>query len=146
MKDLGIETARERLAVCENIGWLHQNTKFLSGVFSDDTNSDMNSDDDMSRSGRETPPPRPSHAFGSEYRTPPMPDYKEVQRHQGLHWDSSPRVLSITQSPKQSRLTETFLISKQAPTMEWHAGFLNEKYLYNLLSASGRIYYEQNCL
>ncbi|XP_031241110.1 paternally-expressed gene 3 protein [Mastomys coucha] len=32
----------------------------------DDTNSDMNSDDDMSRSGRETPPPRPSHAFGSE--------------------------------------------------------------------------------
>lgn len=50
MKDLAIETARERLAVCENIGWLHQNTKSLSGVFSDDTNSDMNSDDDISRS------------------------------------------------------------------------------------------------
>lgn len=32
----------------------------------DDTNSDMNSDDDMSRSGRETPSPRPSHAFSSE--------------------------------------------------------------------------------
>ena len=100
MKDLAIEPARERLAVCENIGWLHQNTKSLSGVFSDDTNSDMNSDDDMSRSGRETPPPRPSHAFGSEYHIPAMPHYKEVQRHQSVHRDNSPRVFRVTQSPK----------------------------------------------
>ncbi|CAO2627100.1 Paternally-expressed gene 3 protein [Lemmus lemmus] len=32
----------------------------------DDTNSDMTSDDDMSRSGRETPPPRSSHSFSSD--------------------------------------------------------------------------------
>lgn len=32
----------------------------------DDTNSDMTSDDDMSRTGRETPPPRSSHSFSSD--------------------------------------------------------------------------------
>ncbi|XP_012980378.1 paternally-expressed gene 3 protein isoform X2 [Mesocricetus auratus] len=32
----------------------------------DDTNSDMTSDDDMSRSGRETPPPRPPHSLSSD--------------------------------------------------------------------------------
>ncbi|KAM7332908.1 hypothetical protein ACRRTK_006228 [Alexandromys fortis] len=32
----------------------------------DDTNSDMTSDDDMSRSGRDTPPPQPSHSFSSD--------------------------------------------------------------------------------
>lgn len=64
-------TAGEGVAVCENTGQLCKSIKSLSGVFSDDTNSDMTSDDDMSRCGRETPPPRSSHSLSSEYPTPP---------------------------------------------------------------------------
>lgn len=71
MEELIAESAGERVAMCENTGQLSKRVKLLSGIFSDDTNSDMTSDDDMSRSGRETPPPRPSHSFSSEYHTPP---------------------------------------------------------------------------
>ncbi|XP_075848643.1 paternally-expressed gene 3 protein isoform X2 [Microtus pennsylvanicus] len=47
----------------------------------DDTNSDMTSDDDMSRSGRDTPPPQPSHSFSSD----------RDQEHRGRSRDVEPR-------------------------------------------------------
>lgn len=71
LEELIAESVGERVAVCENTGQLCKRVKLLSGIFSDDTSSDMTSDDDMSRSGRETPSPRPSHSFSSEYHTPP---------------------------------------------------------------------------
>lgn len=62
----------------------------------DDTNSDMNSDDDMSRSGRETPSPRPSHSFGSE---------RDLER-RGRSRDVEPRDRwSYTRNPR-SRLPQ----------------------------------------
>uniref|UniRef100_A0A8C6R5I6 Uncharacterized protein n=1 Tax=Nannospalax galili TaxID=1026970 RepID=A0A8C6R5I6_NANGA len=57
----------------------------------DDTGSDMTSDDDMSRSGRETPPPRSVHSFS-----------KREWDHRGRSRDVEPRDRwsSYTRNPR----------------------------------------------
>ncbi|XP_015842542.2 paternally-expressed gene 3 protein isoform X2 [Peromyscus maniculatus bairdii] len=57
----------------------------------DDTNSDMTSDDDMSRCGRETPPPRSSHSLSSDRDQERRGRSREVEPRDRWPYIRSPR-------------------------------------------------------